>query len=66
MRKGLTFVNVRRQNEYVEPVIDPIQEGRIKPALMITHGFSLDRAAKAFELLAGYRNGIIKAMVDVR
>ena len=64
-RKGLTFVNVRRQNECVDPVIDLINEGRIKPDFMITHRFSLDQAAKAFELLGDYRDGIIKAMVDI-
>ena len=64
-RKGLTFVNVRRQNECVDPVIDLIHEGRIKPDFMITHRFSLDQVARAFELLADYRDGIIKAIVDV-
>ncbi len=64
-RKGLTFVNVRRQNECVNPVIGLIHEGRIKPDFMITHRFSLDQVAKAFELLADYRDGIIKAMVDI-
>jgi L-iditol 2-dehydrogenase len=64
-RKGLTFVNVRRQNECVDPVIDLIREGRIKPDFMITHRFSLGQAAKAFELLASYRDGIIKAVVDM-
>jgi len=64
-RKGLTFVNVRRQNECIDPVIDLINEGRIKPDFMITHRFSLDQAAKAFELLGDYRDGIIKAMVDI-
>jgi L-iditol 2-dehydrogenase len=64
-RKGLTFVNVRRQNECVDPVIDLIHEGRIKPDFMITHRFSLDQVAKAFELLADYRDGIIKAVVNM-
>jgi L-iditol 2-dehydrogenase len=64
-RKGLTFVSVRRQNECVEPVIDLIHEGRIEPNFMITHRFSLDQAAKAFELLADYRDGVIKAVVDI-
>ena len=64
-RKGLTFVNVRRQNECVDPVIDLINEGRIKPDFMVTHRFSLDQAGKAFELLGDYRDGIIKAMVDI-
>jgi threonine dehydrogenase-like Zn-dependent dehydrogenase len=64
-RKGLTFVNVRRQNECVDPVINLIDEGKLKPDFMITHRFSLDQAGKSFELLADYRDGIIKAMVDM-
>ena len=32
---------------------------------MITHRFTLDHAARAFELLADYRDGIIKAIVDI-
>jgi L-iditol 2-dehydrogenase len=63
-RKGLTFINVRRQNECIEPVIELIRTGRIKPDFMITHRFGLDQTAQAFELLADYRDGIIKAMVD--
>jgi L-iditol 2-dehydrogenase len=64
-RKGLSFINVRRQNECIDPVIDLIDKGAIKPDFMITHRFSLDQTAKAFELLADYRDGIIKAMVDI-
>jgi L-iditol 2-dehydrogenase len=64
-RKGLTFVSVRRQNECVDPVINLIREGRINPDFMITHRFTLGQAATAFELLADYRDGIIKAMVDL-
>jgi threonine dehydrogenase-like Zn-dependent dehydrogenase len=64
-RKGLTFVNVRRQNECLDSVIDLINEGRIKPDFMITHRFRLDQVAKALELLGDYRDGIIKAMVDI-
>ncbi len=64
-RKGLTFINVRRQNECIESVIDLIDKGAIKPDFMITHRFSLAQTARAFELLADYRDGIIKAMVDM-
>ena len=64
-RKGIAFVSVRRQNKCVDPVIDLIREGRINPDFMITHRFSLNRAAGAFELLADYRDGIIKAMVEM-
>ena len=58
-------VNVRRQNKCIDPIIDLISKGRIKPDFMITHRFNLNRAAGAFELLADYRDGIIKAMVDM-
>jgi L-iditol 2-dehydrogenase len=64
-RKGLALVNVRRQNECIDPVIALIREGRIQPDFMITHRFSLDQAARAFELLADYRDGIIKAVVHM-
>ncbi len=64
-RKGLTFINVRRQNECIAPVIDLIDEGRINPDFLITHRFGLDQAHRAFELLADYGDGIIKAIVDI-
>jgi L-iditol 2-dehydrogenase len=64
-RKGLTFINVRRQNECAESVIELIRGGRVKPQFMITHRFRLDRVADAFELLADCRDGIIKAVIDM-
>jgi L-iditol 2-dehydrogenase len=64
-RKGLSFINVRRQNECIDPVIDLINDGRINPDFMITHRFNMDQAARAFELLAAYRDGIIKAIVEI-
>jgi len=64
-RKGLVLFSIRRQNECVDPAIDLIRESRIEPDFMITHRFNLDQGAKAFELLADYREGAIKAMVDM-
>lgn len=64
-RKGLTFINVRRQNGCIDPVIDLINDGRIRPDFMITHRFNLDQAARAFELLATYQDGIMKAILDI-
>jgi hypothetical protein len=32
---------------------------------MITHRFRLDRVARAFELLSDYRDGILKALVEI-
>jgi L-iditol 2-dehydrogenase len=64
-KPGDIAVNVRRQNEGIDPVIELVRAGGIKPDFMVTHRFSLDQAAKAFELLADYRDGIIKAIVEV-
>jgi L-iditol 2-dehydrogenase len=64
-RKGLAVVNVRRQNKCIDPVIGLIRQGRINPDFMISHRFSLEHAAEAFELLANYGDGIFKAMVSV-
>jgi threonine dehydrogenase-like Zn-dependent dehydrogenase len=64
-RKELTFKNVRRQRGCVRPVIDLIAAGRIDPRPMITHRFPLARLQDAFELVASYGDGVIKALVVV-
>lgn len=64
-RRELTFKNVRRQKECVGPVIRMIDEGLIDPTPMLTHRFPLERITEAFELVAEYRDGVIKAVVDV-
>ena len=39
--------------------------GRLNADRMQTHNFSLDDADKAFELVAGYREGVMKAMIHI-
>jgi L-iditol 2-dehydrogenase len=63
--KELVFQNVRRQKGCIAPVIRLIAEGRIDTDLLLTHRFPLDKIRAAFELVAGYREGVIKAMIDV-
>lgn len=64
-RKELTFKNVRRQCGCIPPVIRMISDGRINPRPLLTHRFPLERIGEAFDLVAGYRDGVIKAMIDV-
>ena len=64
-RKELTFKNVRRQCGCIAPVIRMVSEGRINPRPLLTHRFPLERIGEAFELVAGYRDGVIKAVIDV-
>jgi L-iditol 2-dehydrogenase len=64
-RKEISIQNVRRQNGVVEETIEMISDGRLSADRMQTHNFSLDDAGKAFELVAGYRDGVMKAMIHI-
>ncbi len=62
-RKEITIINVRRQNECMKPIIDLIAAGKISPEKMLTHCFSLSNVQHAFELVAGYHDGVMKAVI---
>ncbi|HSH20844.1 MAG TPA: alcohol dehydrogenase catalytic domain-containing protein [Draconibacterium sp.] len=64
-RKELTVINVRRQNHCVEEAIELVISGKIDVEKMVTHHFSLDETPKAFEIVEGYKDGAIKAMINV-
>ena len=64
-RFELRFQAVRRQNDCVLPVIRLIADGGSIPSPLLTHRFPLSEISAAFELVAGYRDGVIKAVVDV-
>jgi L-iditol 2-dehydrogenase len=62
-RKELTIVNVRRQNGCMQSAIDLIAAGNIDVNFMLTHDFGFDQTAEAFDLVANYRDGVIKALI---
>lgn len=62
-RKELTVINVRRQNHCVEEAIELVISGKIDVEKMVTHHFSLEETPKAFEIVEGYKDGAIKAMI---
>lgn len=64
-RKELTVINVRRQNHCVEEAIDLVISGKIDVEKMVTHYFSLEETPKAFEIVEGYKDGAIKAMINL-
>jgi L-iditol 2-dehydrogenase len=64
-RKELTFVNVRRQNNCVEPVIQMMADARINVDQMITHRFAFEQIVDAFELVANYDDGVVKAILEL-
>jgi L-iditol 2-dehydrogenase len=64
-RKELTVKSVRRQNHCVVPSIDLVSSGRINVDPLMTHHFPLAETATAFDMVSGYRDGVIKAMIHV-
>ncbi len=64
-RKEITIINVRRQNKCVQPALDIIAEKRADVDFMVTHRFPLEKTQEAFELVADYRDGVIKAMIEI-
>ncbi len=63
-RKEVTIMNVRRQNGAVEEALALLANGKIDVSNMPTHRFSFEESQKAFDLVAGYREGVMKAMID--
>lgn len=63
-RKEISIQNVRRQNQCIQKAIDLIDSGQIDVDFMATHFFNLEQTDAAFELVAGYQNGILKAMIQ--
>ncbi|MGO9109611.1 MAG: zinc-dependent alcohol dehydrogenase [Thermoguttaceae bacterium] len=64
-RFELRFQAVRRQNNCVVPVVRLIADQRLDPSPLLTHRFALSEISAAFELVAGYCDGVIKAVVDL-
>ncbi len=62
-RKEIRVVNVRRQNECVEPALALARHLRLRSNWFVTHRFPLERTAEAFEDVAAYADGVFKAMV---
>lgn len=65
-RKELCVQNIRRQCECTGPALEMMAGGKINGDFMATHHFPFDRSKEAFDLVAGYRDGVIKAMIEFR
>lgn len=62
-RKEICFQNVRRQNECTGRTIDLIEDRTLPAATMVTHHFPFERTKEAFDLVAAYQDGVMKAMI---
>jgi len=62
--KEVTIINVRRQNGAVEETLEMLENRSADVSKMPTHRFSFDDTKKAFDLVASYGDGVMKAMID--
>ncbi len=62
-RQEISVHNVRRQRGCIPEAIRLIENGRVDVRFMATHEFALDEAPAAFELVRGYEDGVIKALI---
>jgi len=63
-RKELTLINVRRQNDCVEAAIELIASRTVNADCLLTHRFAPQDAQRAFDLVAAYGDGVVKALID--
>jgi len=64
-RKEITIINVRRQVNCTREAIDLLESYQINVDKMATHHFPLEKTAEAFELVANYRDSVMKAMIVI-
>ena len=63
--KEINIQNVRRQNHSLDETLNLLMHDKVDVSLMPTHHFPLTRTKEAFDLVAGYRDGVMKALIDL-
>ncbi len=63
-RRELMIQFIRRQVNCTETAIEMMHTGTIAISNMVTHRFPFSRTKEAFDLVEGYHDGVMKAMID--
>ena len=63
-RKEICIQNVRRQNQCVQTALDLIDSRVVEVKLMATHHFPFHETKAAFDMVAAYEDGVVKAMIE--
>jgi len=64
-RKEITILNIRRQVHCTQKAIDLLDKRIINMDSMVTHHFKLEETQKAFDLVANYRDGVMKTIISI-
>ena len=62
-RKGLTILMARRMKHTYQRAITLVEREMVDVGCLITHRFSLEEIVPAFEMVAEYGDGVIKAVI---
>ncbi len=62
--KEICIQNVRRQNHCVQATLDLLARRAVDVRFMVTHRYAFAQTQAAFELVAGYQDGVVKAMIE--
>jgi L-iditol 2-dehydrogenase len=63
--KGLTIKLVRRMKHAYPRAIRLVSTGQVAVRPLATHVFPLERIAEAFELVAAYDDGVLRAIIEL-
>jgi L-iditol 2-dehydrogenase len=63
-RREIALQFIRRQVGCVESAIEMMGNGIINVDNMVTHRFPFSKTKEAFDLVADYKDGVMKAMID--
>jgi L-iditol 2-dehydrogenase len=63
-RKEIVFQNIRRQVNCVEASFALFSSADVHPGNMVTHRFPFVKTREAFDLVASYAEGVMKAMIE--
>jgi L-iditol 2-dehydrogenase len=63
-RKEISLQFIRRQVDCVEQTLEMMESGSISIDNMVSHRYPFDRTKEAFDLVADYKDGAMKVMID--
>lgn len=63
-RKEISLQFIRRQVDCVETALELMESRKINVSNMVTHRFRFTETKEAFDLVAAYSDGVMKAMID--
>jgi L-iditol 2-dehydrogenase len=64
-RKGLTVIMVRRMKHTYPRAIQLLERGMIDLKKLVSHRFPLQKTAEAFALNSGYKDQVLKVIIEV-